>query len=218
MSIFGSNLDRSKQRLMKKFLFCFLIACSLFSFGQTKLGLKLAPAITSNRVTNDAQTFENDGSSLKLSVGLVVDKPLSDTYFLSSGITYLPKQVAFRNDTLAEEYRAQYLQIPVSLKLFTNEVAPDFKVYFQVGTGLEIKVFDEPVEPEFDLVDSLNPIDFSVILGTGVEFRAGLSTTLFGGISYQRGLINAISSTTVPGTDDLQVRNTVVSIDFGVKF
>ncbi len=203
---------------MKKILFCALIILSIAGMAQTKLGLKLAPVIASNRVTNDAQSFDKNGSSFKLSLGLVVDKPLSDTYFLSSGVTYLPKQVAFKNDTLAEAYKSQYLQIPVSLKLFTNEVAPDLKVYFQVGAGVEIKVFDEPEEPEFTLVDSLNPIDFSVILGTGVEFRAGLSTTLFAGISYQRGLINAINDTTVSGTDDLQVRNTVVSLDFGVKF
>ncbi|MEM9338588.1 MAG: porin family protein [Bacteroidota bacterium] len=203
---------------MKIFLFSSLILLSLSIFGQTKLGLKLAPVVASNRVTNDAQNFDKDGSALKLSVGLVVDKPLSDSYFLSTGVTYLPKQVAFKNDTLAESYKSQYLQIPVSLKLFTNEVAPDFKVYFQVGTGVEIKVFDEPEEADFVLVESLNPIDFSVILGAGVEFRAGLSTTLFGGISYQRGLVNAINDTTVPGTDDLQVRNTIVSIDLGVKF
>ncbi|MEM6829863.1 MAG: porin family protein [Bacteroidota bacterium] len=203
---------------MKIFLFSSLILLSLSIFGQTKLGLKLAPVVASNRVTNDAQNFDKDGSALKLSVGLVVDKPLSDSYFLSTGVTYLPKQVAFKNDTLAESYKSQYLQIPVSLKLFTNEVAPDFKVYFQVGTGVEIKVFDEPEEADFVLVESLNPIDFSVILGAGVEFRAGLSTTLFGGISYQRGLVNAINDTTVSGTDDLQVRNTIVSIDLGVKF
>ena len=119
---------------------------------------------------------------------------------------------------IKEEYNVQYLQIPVSVKLFTNEVAPDLKVYFQVGTGLEIKVFDEAIEPEFTGVESFNPIDIPVILGSGIEYRAGLSTTIFGGISYQRGLVNTINQVNNPVLEDLAVRNTIVSFDIGVKF
>ena len=151
---------------------------------------------------------------------LVVDQPLSDTYMFSSGLVYLPKRAAFKDSDLGveEEYKVQYLQIPATLKLFTNEVAPDFKVFFQVGGGLEIKVFDESEDPTFTTINSFNPIDFSVILGTGVEYRAGLSTTLFGGISYQRGLSNVINEAAVTAAEDLAIRATVVSIDVGVKF
>ena len=205
---------------MKKFLFSILIILSFQGLAQTRLGLKLSPVVVSNRATNDAQTVENDGSSLKLSIGLIVDKPLAESYFLSSGLVYVPKRAAFRpEDPLAspEEYTLQYLQIPATIKLFTNEVAPDFKVYFQIGAGLEIKVFDEPDNPDFVTIESFNPVDFSVILGTGVEYRAGINTTLFGGISYQRGLINTVNET-IPTAEDLQIRNTVVSFDLGVKF
>lgn len=205
---------------MKKFLFTLLILTSFGSLAQTKLGLKIAPVIASNRVTNDAQTVGNDGSKLNLSVGLIVDKPLSDTYFFSSGLVYLPKRAAFlvSDSTYREEYKLQYLQIPLTLKLFTNEVAPDFKVYFQIGGGLEVKVFDEPEDPSFTVINRFNPVDFSVILGTGVEFRAGINTTIFGGISYQRGLSNAVNQVTIASAEDLAIRNTLVSIDLGVKF
>ncbi len=211
---------------MKQILFSLLILFTITSFAQTKLGLKLAPVVSTNRVTNDAQSAEKDGSAMKLSVGLIVDKPLSDTYFLSSGLIYLPKRAAFIDNAplafdgtpIQEEYTVQYLQIPISLKLFTNEVAPDFKVYFQVGGGAEIKVFDEPDDPSYTLINSFNPLDVSVILGTGVEYRAGISTTLFGGISYQRGLSNVIKDVTVATSEDLAVRSTIVSFDFGVKF
>ena len=205
---------------MKKFLFSFFILFSVVVSAQTKLGLKLAPIIVSNRVANDAQTADRSGSAFNLSIGLVVDQPLSDTYMFSSGLVYLPKRAAFKDSDLGveEEYKVQYLQIPATLKLFTNEVAPDFKVFFQVGGGLEIKVFDESEDPTFTTINSFNPIDFSVILGTGVEYRAGLSTTLFGGISYQRGLSNVINEAAVTAAEDLAIRATVVSIDVGVKF
>ena len=203
---------------MKRILFCITLLCSITLSAQTKLGLKLAPVIASNRVTNDAQDVDDDGSALKLSVGLVVDKPLSEAYFLSTGLIYVPKQSAFRTDSAtSEEYTLQYLQIPVTLKLFTNEVAPDFKVFFQVGGAIELKVFDEPKQPDFEVIEKFNPADFSVILGSGVEYRAGINTTIFAGISYQRGLSNTVSET-IAGADDLQIRNTIVSIDLGVKF
>ncbi|MEP1034234.1 porin family protein [Ekhidna sp.] len=204
---------------MKKFLFVLLIFLSVGSMAQVKLGLKLAPVITSNRAKNDAQTVENDGSKMKFSIGLVADKTLSDTYYLSTGLIYLPKRASFRNadGTVEEEYKLQYLQIPATLKLFTNELAPDMKAYLQIGTALEIKVFDEAEDPTFVNVEKFTPIDVPVILGAGIEYRAGINTTIFGGFSYQRGLINTVNEASA-AFEDLQLRNTIFSIDFGVKF
>lgn len=205
---------------MKKILFFSLILFSTAATAQVQLGLKLAPVIVSNRVTNDSLTAKNDGSSVKMSIGLIADKPLSDNYMLSSGLVYVPKRAAFRDPNLGlnEEYNVQYLQIPLTVKLFTNEIAPDIKVYFQVGGALEIKVFDEPLDPSYTLIDKFNPIEIPVILASGVEYRAGLSTTIFAAFSYQRGLTNVVNEVSVPTADDLAIRSTVVSIDLGVKF
>lgn len=204
---------------MKHILFTLLLIASLGSMAQVKLGLKLAPVIAANRAKNDAQTVENDGSKVKFSVGLIADKTLSDTYFFSSGLVYLPKHLAFKSadGTVEEEYRLQYLQIPATLKLFTNEIAPDLKGFLQVGSALEILVFNEADDPAFNTVESFTPIDIPVILGAGVEYRVGINTALFGGFSYQRGLINAVNEA-AQGFGDLQLRNTVFSIDLGVKF
>ncbi|MEM6641447.1 MAG: porin family protein [Bacteroidota bacterium] len=203
---------------MKTILLLLALLSSALLSAQTKLGLKLSPVVASNRVTNDAQDVENDGSRLNLSVGLVVDKPLSDSYYFSTGLIYMPKRAAFRvSADSAESYTLQYLQIPITLKLFTSEIAPDVKVYFQIGSALELKVFEEPKEPSFDTITKFNLLDFSVILGSGIEYQAGTNTTIFAGISYQRGLSNTINET-VSNADDLQLRNTIVSLDLGVKF
>lgn len=208
---------------MKKFLFISLILFSMASYAQTNISLKFAPLISSNRVTNDQLDAENDGTSFKFSLGVVVDQPLSDTYSFSSGLIYVPKRVAFiEKDTagvsFTEEYKTQYLQIPLTLKLFTNEVAPDVKVFFQIGAGLEFKVFDEKEDPSYNAIEKFAAFDIPVILGSGIEYRAGINTTLFAGVSYQRGLTNVINSTNLGLYDDLEVRNTVVSFDLGVKF
>ncbi len=204
---------------MKQIIFSLLLLTSLASAAQVKLGLKLAPVIASNRAKNDAQTVDNDGSELKFSVGLIADKTLSETYFLSTGLIYLPKRVAFRDadGLVEEEYKLQYLQIPATLKLFTNEIAPDLKGYLQVGSALEILVFNEEEDPDFSTIEKFNPIDIPVILGAGVEFRAGINTTIFGGFSYQRGLVNVVNEAEA-AFEDIQLRNTIFSIDLGVKF
>lgn len=188
--------------------------------AQTKLGLKIAPVVSSNRATNDSLSVESDGSKMKVSIGLIVDKPLTETYYLSTGLIYVPKRVAFRFADPAledEEYNLQYLQIPLTLKLFTNEISPDVKAFFQVGAGLEFKVYEEKQDPLYVAVNEFNAMDLSVILGTGVEYRAGINTTLFGGISYQRGLTNVVSEPNILN-EDLQLRTTIFSIDIGVKF
>ena len=204
---------------MKKLFLALFLLSAFGSLAQVKLGLKLAPVITANRATNDSLNIDENGSKVKFSIGLVLDKQLSETYFLSSGLIYLPKRVAYINAdrTVAEEYTLQYLQIPISLKLFTNEIAPDLKPYIQVGSGLEFKVFDEPKDPSFVNIQKFHAIDIPVIIGAGIEYRAVINTTLFGGFSYQRGLINTVSEATA-GFEDLQIRNTIFSIDLGLKF
>lgn len=202
---------------MKKTLFILFTVLSVSVFSQTKLAIKLAPVIISNRVKNDSLTADSNGSVAKFSVGLVVDAPLSDTYYLSTGLIYMPKRAGFVIDTVAEEYRLQYLQIPLTVKLFTNEIAPDFKAFFQLGGGAEIKVFDERLKASYNIVKSFRPIDFSAILGAGAEYKLGINTTIFAGASYQRGLVDIVNEAVAPNKD-LQIRNTVISIDLGMKF
>lgn len=222
---------------MRRALLCASLV-TLFSigvFGQDtdyKLGIKVAPAISSTRTLLDDPnvTIDKDGGSMKLTFGLVFDKYLSENYVVSTGLFYVPKSVNISiqeevdNPDVtynpAESYKLQYLQIPATLKLFTNEVSPDIRVYFQLGMALEIKVYEEAdVElTETEVVTQFKPLNLPVILGTGFEYRAGINTVLFGGISYQRGLTNVIQDTNYSFAEELSIRSTVFSIDLGVKF
>lgn len=202
---------------MKKILIGVFILSAFAGMAQVKLGMKVAPVIAANRAKNDAKTVDNDGSKMKFSIGVIADKTLTDTYFLSSGLIYLPKRVAFSGNGVSESYRIQYLQIPATVKMFTNEIAPDVKAYLQVGSALEIKVFDERETVNDTTITNFTPIDIPVILAAGIEYRMGVNTVLFGGISYQRGLINTVRDARNE-FNDLQIRNTIVSIDLGLKF
>ncbi len=214
---------------MKKlfFLSIILFGFNFDGFGQLKLGLRFSPEIVNSRVDqfSDTLDIEDNGKSVKLGLGLVVDYAMTDTYYFSSGLFFVPKKVgvfilgdnggSYINPE--EEYNLQYLQVPISLKLYTNEIQPDFSVYFQVGISGEVLVFDEPMEEEYVFVEEFRKFDSSAILGAGVEYRAGVSTALFGGVSYNRGLVNTIKST-IPTDDELFVRSTVFNIDLGIKF
>lgn len=213
------------------FLFTLLVFISFQSLSQDfKLGIKIAPAIHSTRVLlDDPVIIANDGSNMKLSFGLVVDKELTDSYTLSTGLIYIPKEVmigitpdagnptTFNN---LESYKLQYLQLPLSLKLFTNEVKPDLRAFFQIGMALEIKVYEEPdlTLPEQEVIIDFQPINIPVLLGAGVEYSMGINTIGFAGVSYHRGLNNIVKSTNVSFAQDLEIRSTVVSIDAGIKF
>jgi hypothetical protein len=211
------------------------IFISLGAYSQDpsiKLGIKLAPTFGSTRIVLDDPdvTIDNDGSSLKMSFGLVVDKELAENYVFSTGLMYIPKKVSislnpentYTGDPLnaSETYKLQYVQIPATLKLFTNEVSPDTRIYFQLGTAIEVKLYEEADSElvEQESIDAFQTFNLPIILGAGMEYRAGVSTVLFGGISYQRGLTNIVKNTNVNFADELIIKSTLLSIDLGVKF
>lgn len=197
-----------------------------------RLGIKLAPTFGNSRVLLDdpANTVENDGSAFRLSIGLIADRKFGNGYIFSSGLIYMPKEVSIAAsgtgsnvfNAIPETYKLQYLQIPSTVKLFTNEIQPDLKIYFQLGMALEIKVYEEAEtglgEPE--VIAQFQPFNIPVILGTGIEYTAGVNTTVFAGVSYQRGLTNIVESTNTnyEFAEELSIRTTLLSIDVGVKF
>ena len=223
---------------MRKLFFsaALLVFISFQGFSQDadyKLGIKVAPILNSSRVVLDDPnwTMTDGNGSFKLSLGLVVDKTLTDRYILSTGLVYMPKEfeLAVAADpsldpqpefNSSESYKLQYLQIPATLKLFTNEVKPDVAVYFQLGVAPEIKVYQE-VEPGLDsneVIAKFAPINLPVVLGAGFEYRAGLNTVAFAGFSYQRGLNNIVNTTDRTYADELSIRSTTLSRDLGIKF
>ncbi|MFY0600910.1 MAG: PorT family protein [Cyclobacteriaceae bacterium] len=218
---------------MRKFIIIVaLISVSLLSNAQSKLGLKFSPIISSNRVAlvDSLYDVKSSGSNGTFSVGLIYDHEITETYFLSTGLIFLPKKTSFSVSSEEastplpsglnprETYRLQYLQVPITLKLFTNEVMPDGRVFFQVGTALEVLVNNEPMKEDYDLVKDFKNTDFSVILGSGFEYRAGINTTLFAEVSYQRGLVNQIKALRENFQEELFIRSNIVAIDLGIKF
>lgn len=205
----------------------FILIGALACFSQTKLGLKFSPLFSSHKISLKSDLLEVSQGKIatRMSIGLIVDHPLTDTYFLSSGLIYLPKRVSIN---LVEEgsgtapknpfesYDLNYLQVPLSLKLFTNEIAPDISLFFQVGLTLEFKIYEQELNEDYEFISKFSFFDTAAIIGTGIEYRLGINTLFFAGTSLQKGLINIINQTNPDYP--LVIRNQIVSIDIGMKF
>ena len=206
-----------------------------------KLGLRFAPNIAMNRVVDLVETdeisFSNNGASVRYSAGLTGDFYFGKNYSFYTGLWYTVMRTGmkFNRTGIKGEsvYNLQYLQVPVALKLFTNEIGTDLKMYFVVGGTLGLKIDEkekswEPSAGSFAQKPSKGSGhsfgDVGLLLGSGVEYQMGETTTLFFGLSYNRGLLD-IASKKGPmwfsgtNTSDIYTISTsLLSLEAGIKF
>ncbi len=211
---------------MKKALLLSLLIVLLFDLqAQPKIGLTFSPSISSNRVKykNDAATdISKNGAAFKLRLGLEIDFPIknADTYFISTGLIFSPKRAGLTIDSVGgsytEGYKLQYLQIPLTLKLYTNEIMPDVKTYFQLGFLGEVLVYDEPEGDDYSMVKKIKPYDTSFVFGIGAEYGASISSLIYAALIYNRGLVNIVSES--PAAKDLNINLDMISLQIGIKF
>jgi hypothetical protein len=192
------------------------------AFSQVKLGLQLSPSLSFNRIDDDEATldFNTDGVGGRILAGVVGDFYFRENYYFSTGLFFVPKRVGLEDPTnnIEEAYRLHYLQVPLALKLFTNEVALDMRLYFQVGLTLDVKILEDNLTDEVRYIQNFRNLDSNVLLGAGMEYRMGYSTVVFGGLSYRRGLVNVVKDQFEPGVGELIIKNDYLSLDLGLKF
>jgi hypothetical protein len=220
------------MQLKKLTLLLLFLGISSAAMAQLEIGIQFSPTISGNRfIAEDRHNFEKTNSTLRLGVGVVGDYFFSNNYAFSSGLMYRSKgaKISYRYDdgagprTLTDEIAIQYLEVPVTLKLFTNEVAPDVVIYFQVGGALGTKVGaqvnNQKVLNGEKTAKRFNVFETSAVLGTGAEMQLGQSTKLFGGVTYLRGLSNIDDHYKDRLNDkNIAIKNNGVSIDVGIKF
>lgn len=239
--------------------FSFLILSESKTYAQFKnfkVGFKGGFAYAFNRTDSKTQTlkFDSDGQSPKMILGIITDIQFADQYAFSTGILFATKQCNFSQKGVitsttgvlpslngSESWGLQYLQIPMTVKLFTRDVFYNTKVYVQAGPQLEFlinkrnksstfasqKTIANPppipneyvVEPE--LMNSFNAIDLSLTASAGLEYSIG-DSILFGGINFQTGSFNTINKTNIvykaaAGNVNFSSKNVLISIEIGIK-
>ncbi len=206
-------------------IFFFLVSSTAsfaqIDFSRIKLGLQISPTLSFNRVDDESAdaNFSSDGVGGRMIGGAVLDYMLTDNYFISSGLFFVPKRVGLRSDVdeARDRHKLHYLQIPATMKLFTNEVALDTRIYFQAGFTLDIRLLEDNISETVEYVEDFGFVDSSLLLAAGAEYRYGYNTIFFGGFSYRRGLANVVRNEFAP-VRDIMVKNDLFSLDLGIKF
>jgi hypothetical protein len=210
-----------------------------------KLGLRFAPSIAMNRVVDlqekDGYSFSNNGAGVRFSAGLTGDFYFGKNYSFYTGLWYTVLRTGMKYDSVGSKladngksvYNLQYLQVPVALKLFTNEIGTDMKMYFVIGGTLGFKIDEKEKSWETSEFSSAEKPskgnghsfgDVGLLLGAGVEYQMGEATTLFFGLSYNRGLLD-IASKKGPmwigerdASDFYKISTSLLSLEAGIKF
>jgi hypothetical protein len=228
---------------MKKLLLATLVlgASAGTASAQVEIGLKLSPSIAYLRADGPTgYNFQNEKSKVTLGGGLVVDYFFGQNYAFSTGlwltgkggtISYTDISAPGSSLTVNKEQKIglQYLEVPVTVKLFTNDIATDTKLYFQLGGTIggaiasringSKRYTDAATATETEASKHFIVPDAAALVGAGVEYQLGQSTKVFGGLSYHRGLLNIDKYFDKDrGFQDVTLKNNEVALDLGLKF
>ena len=235
---------------MKKALLSLLALAATISTAsaQVEIGLKISPTITSLRADSPGGTaignnFTSAGSKVSFGGGLVVDYFFGENYAFSTGLLLNGKggTISYNetknatgggnglNFTNSLKISTQYLELPLSVKLFTNEIATATRLYFQIGGSLNVpigtringeKFYTDPSNnASVKAGDYIYFVDADALVGAGVEYELGKSTKLFGGIGYHRGLVDIDHYfESQRKFSDVTIKNSAFGLDLGIKF
>lgn len=212
---------------MRKYTICALLALSFSSTllsQDYRIGIKIAPTLSNVRtsVGEGGTSLERDGSALKFILGAFVDIPFKENYFFHTGVNFASKVTKISADNgvtvmRMEEYDHEYIQIPILLKLYTNELALDTRLFFNFGIIPEIRLNTSNEAPGNVLVSEFTDLDLAGNFGGGVERSIGVNTRIFAGLNYNIGFLNTVKTQST-AYSDFTLKSNLFSLEIGIKF
>lgn len=213
----------------------FILAAMPTVFAQQfRFGLTATPMF--DWLSVDGTVVESDGSRVGFQYGLLFDQTIGNVqrYAFSSGllINYANTAIVASDSVFSQTVvaRVQYIEIPLTIRLRTNEV--NYITYygqFGVTPGFTIKArgdfsFDpDPLgfsEKDVNIIKDndfnvkYNPINLSLTLGAGMEYGVSENTAIIAGVFFQNGFTNVIKDE----IDDDNARLKQIGIRLGVLF
>ncbi len=220
------------------------ILISLTIFAQEEpafhFGVKASPSLAWLR--SDTKGYASDGSKFGFSYGLITDFNFASKYAFSTGIDITYRGGKFKTiqelKTKVNEdsvistsaaYVLQYLEIPITLKLKTNEIG-SVTYYVQVGVapGINIRArknYESTTQTtvlgtqytttapgsKIDAQSEINSLNLSMIIGGGVEYTLSGQTVLVGGIQFNNGFLDVFDG-------DPKVNSNYLALTLGILF
>lgn len=218
-----------------------LLISTASAYGQDKsvrFGIKMSPNF--GWINPDTKELKNDGVRFGYTFGLMGDFMIgaNQNYAFSTGLflNNVGGKSTFPvgDQNLSTESKYQYIELPLTLKLKTNEIGymtyygqigfgaafnisakSDFDTYDAV-TGKVIRNTDE------DIMDKTNLFKASLIVGAGLEFNFSGNTSAMVGITYNNGFTNILKDQEVPdsagNTKTLKAKQNYLELSLGVYF
>lgn len=206
-----------------KLLFLFT-SVSIVSFAQENLrfGFTMSPGIT--WLSPDNKQINSEGARFAFTYGAIVDFIIDDNerYSITSGVQIAMdggKLSSFPLERIAGQSaemtaKIQYLELPVGLKLRSNETSSNLTFYGVLGiiNGINIRAradhFYEDISKgqrkddknvklrglEFypNKIQKVVPYQLSLQFEGGTEFRVAENTSIVGGLFFRNGFTNII--------------------------
>jgi hypothetical protein len=180
-----------------------------------RFGLQFNPNISWLKPNTTGYTKES--SKFGFSYGLSTEFFLSKNYLFSTGIIInslggeLSYQGTYEDDNklnipseIVQSYNIKYVEIPLSLKLRTNEIG--YMTYygnFGLRAGIKYKstsdftYLDINKAPKVEDINTSSDVFFMntwLVIGAGAEYNISGNTNLSIGFSYNNGLINTLDT------------------------
>ena len=217
-------------------LLCLLALGSATAQAQDRtfrFGIKAAPNL--GFLKPDTKELKNDGTRLGFTFGLMGDFMLggNENYALATGLflNNVGGKTTFPSgdQNLGTESKYQYIELPITLKLKTNEIG--YMTYFgQIGFGTAFNIsaksdFDmyDPVAKKVtrvtdeDIMDHTQLLKASLVLGAGMEFNFSGNTSAMVGVTYNNGFTN-INKDIKAGDQELKAKLNYLELSLGVFF
>lgn len=219
--------------MMKHFwLTCLLVAglVSSLTAQQFRFGLTASPQFAFSK-SND-QAVDQDGIKLGLEYGLLIDYSLdmNQRYAFHTGIIHslTGANIVYNTvdssgtitNTRSQNLKFQYINIPLSMRLRTNEIG--YITYWgQFGVTPGILVSGRYDEAENgtstvtnEKLDGAVPVNLSLTLGGGIEYSLGGASSLLLGLQYNNGFTNVYNDKDNDDDDKLSFRNITLRVGF----
>ena len=204
---------------------------SLVNAQDVKFGVYIAPQFS--WFSPEAKEVKTDGSIVKLSGGLVVNKFFAENYAISTGLAIAGQggklsYSANANNSLeiydstynlsgkTVKYSTQYINVPLGLRLQSNEIGymrfhvlVGFTNQFNIGAKAT-DLTDSDFEDD-DIKAEVNLYNLGYYFGGGIDYALGEDTSAFLTIVYESGFTDVLKS-------DPRINSRVISLRVGINF
>lgn len=208
------------MKRIKLLLLFITVSVSAFAQGNVRFGFTMSPGVT--WLAPDNKQINSNGARFAFTYGAIVDYIIDDNerYSLTSGVQIamdggkLNSSPVDKLDGQSAELTAkiQYLELPVGLKLRSNETSSNLTFYGVLGivNGIniraradyryqnlpeEINIDDDNIKLR-DLkfypndIKKVVPYQLSLQFEGGTEFRVAENTAIVGGLFFRNGFTN----------------------------